>query len=256
MSKTSYQLPNGHWVQQLNRYETDFLFQEIFVDQCYLKHGITLTPNASVFDIGANIGLFSLYIKQKFPSSNIYAFEPIPAIYQLLCLNLADFSTGVQTYNYGLAEQVKTAFFDYYPGYSVVSGLQVARQRAAEILSSGMPDPKEQDLLNRRLEPYTQLQCQFTTLSSMLSQANISQLDLLKIDVEGAELAVLQGIDDGDWSKIRQMVVEVHNADDLSAIMALLADKPFKLHLEADARLKGAGIYNLFAIGVASDSTA
>jgi len=256
MSKTHYQLPNGHWIQQCNSYETDFLFQEIFVEQCYLQHGIKLPANATVFDVGANIGLFSLYIKQKFPSSQIHAFEPIPAIYQLLHLNLAEFATGVQTYNCGLAEQIKTASFDYYPGYSVVSGIQVEKQRALEILQSGMPTSQERDLLNQRLSAYTRLQCQFTTLTRVLSQANITQIDLLKIDVEGAELAVLKGIADNDWPKIRQIVLEIHSANELQAILTLLEDKGFKLQLEEDPKLKGAGIYQLFAFGVENAATA
>ena len=38
---------------------------------------------------------------------------------------------------------------------------------------------------------------------------NISRLDLLKIDVEGAELAVLRGIDARDWVKIKQVCSQV-----------------------------------------------
>lgn len=256
MTKASYQLPNGQWIHQLNAYETDFVFKEIFVDECYLNYGIHLPPNAVVFDVGANIGLFSLYVKQKFPTSKLYAFEPIPAIYQLLCLNTAAFGNSMQTYNCALADRAQTMPFSYYPGYSVISGLQVNKQRAAEILTSGMrtynakKDLQTAALVNQRLEPQTSFQCQVTTLSTVIQQAGITKIDLLKIDVEGAELAVLNGITESDWPKIRQIVIEVHSPQDLTAIMALLADKPFNLHVEADKRLQSSGIYNLFAIGV------
>ena len=256
MSKANYKLPNGQWIHQLNSYETEFVFHEIFVDEIYLKHGITLPLNATVFDIGANIGLFSLYINSKFPTSKLYAFEPVPDIYQRLCLNVAEFANTIQTYNCGLLDQVNTVPFDYYPGYSVISGLQVNKQRAAEILNSGMrtqsaeANLRTEDLVNQRLEPHTRLQCQVTTLSTVLSQAQITRVDLLKIDVEGAELGVLKGIAASDWPKIRQIVMEVHSQKDLQPIMTLLEAKSFKIHLEVDKRLKSSGIYNLFATGV------
>jgi FkbM family methyltransferase len=254
MSKANYKLPNGQPIHQLNLHETDFIFHEIFVEEIYLQHGITLPVQATVFDIGANIGLFSLYIKHKFPSSKLYAFEPIPEIYQLLCLNVAAFASTIHTYNFGLFDQITTLPFDYYPGCSVMSGLQVKRPRATEILTTGMQSRSTQDqrqitaLVKQRLASHSTWQCQVTTLSTMLRHTQSTKVDLLKIDVEGAELSVLKGIIESDWPKIRQIVLEVHNPDDLPAIMMLLKAKHFKVHIEADRWLKSAGIYNVFAM--------
>lgn len=47
--------------------------------------------------------------------------------------------------------------------------------------------------------------CQVVPLSLALHQLGIPVVDLLKVDVEGDELAVLQGIDDEDWPKIHQV---------------------------------------------------
>lgn len=47
--------------------------------------------------------------------------------------------------------------------------------------------------------------CQVVPLSLALHQLGVPVVDLLKVDVEGDELAVLQGIDDEDWSKIHQV---------------------------------------------------
>lgn len=49
-------------------------------------------------------------------------------------------------------------------------------------------------------------------LSDVLRDEQIERVDLLKIDVEGAEWDVLMGVVDGDWPKIRQLVIEVHDA--------------------------------------------
>ena len=37
-----YVLPNGLEIVHLNQYETDYVYKEIFEDQCYLRHGIRL----------------------------------------------------------------------------------------------------------------------------------------------------------------------------------------------------------------------
>src|SRR5439155_16717163 len=52
-NRARYVLPNGLEIVHLNPYETDYVYQEIFEDQCYLKHGIRLQDGGTVVDIGA-----------------------------------------------------------------------------------------------------------------------------------------------------------------------------------------------------------
>ena len=68
-------------VVQLNKDETQFLHEELFQERSYLKHGIVLEKGACVFDVGANIGLFSLFVARECEAARIYAFEPLAPIY-------------------------------------------------------------------------------------------------------------------------------------------------------------------------------
>ena len=54
-------LPNGKEISVINKDEVAFLYKEIFEDKSYLQHGIDLKPGDTVLDVGANIGLFSLF---------------------------------------------------------------------------------------------------------------------------------------------------------------------------------------------------
>ena len=54
------QLPNGRSVTCVSKDEVAFLYKEIYSDNCYLRHGLSLQPGDMVVDIGANIGLFSM----------------------------------------------------------------------------------------------------------------------------------------------------------------------------------------------------
>ena len=84
-------MPNRLVVSHLNRNETDFTYKEIFEENAYFRHGVTLRDGDCVFDVGANIGLFSLYVGSKCLDAAIYAFEPLPPIFEILNLNAENY---------------------------------------------------------------------------------------------------------------------------------------------------------------------
>ena len=45
--------------------DVHYLYKEIFVDQAYLRHGIRICPASTVIDVGANVGLFSIFAASK-----------------------------------------------------------------------------------------------------------------------------------------------------------------------------------------------
>lgn len=60
-----------------------------------------------------------------------------------------------------------------------------------------------------------------------------TQIDLLKVDVEGDELAVLEGVSKDDWPRIRQVAVEVHDSlGRLKATVSLLERAGFAVTVE------------------------
>jgi hypothetical protein len=73
-------------------------------------------------------------------------------------------------------------------------------------------------------------------------------VDLLKVDVERAELAVLAGIAPADWPRIRQVALEVHDAGGrLAAVRALLEGAGFGVVVSQDSALTGSNLYNVYA---------
>lgn len=248
-----YQLPNGKLIFQINNYETDYVYNEIFNEHIYLQHDISIKDNAVIFDIGANIGIFSLYIKQFYPTSQIYAFEPSPDTFAILDLNVATFDNSIKTYNVGLSDDDKDRIFYYYPEFTVISGFHANQKRDAEIITSGIQCHTQQEiasvsqLVNKRLAKLVPYQCQVKTISTIIKSEKITTIDLLKLDVEGSELAILKGIAEEDWAKIKQIVMEVHNKNDLDIICDLLNRKLYTIKVAADKRLQNAGIYNLYA---------
>ena len=88
------------------------LYREIFTERTYERHGIALHEGATVFDVGANIGLFSLHLSRTVTGIRLHAFEPVPDIYEALNRNLAEHAPQARSYNLGLAEKSGEAIFE------------------------------------------------------------------------------------------------------------------------------------------------
>ncbi|KAI5073303.1 hypothetical protein GOP47_0011316 [Adiantum capillus-veneris] len=81
-------------------------------------------------------------------------------------------------------------------------------------------NPEERIRVQRGIvEPYffegaRQYVVPMTTLSDVMEERGIERVDILKVDVEGAELMVLKGVQDVHWSRISQVVMEVPDIDE------------------------------------------
>jgi amino acid adenylation domain-containing protein/FkbM family methyltransferase len=253
-----YRLPNNLAVVQQNKYETDFFYRQIFVEQTNLKHGIHLPPRACVFDVGANIGLFTLYASMLCKDATVYAFEPIPPIFETLKLNASVYEVNVKLYNCGLSNANRKVTFTYYPHSSCMSGYyadaDLDRQTLSLILKQQNDQPQMtdfapylDDIAGERIKSEAFL-CQLRTISEIITENSIECVDLLKIDVEKSELDVLQGIENEDWEKIRNIVIEAHDVNgQLERIRTLLEQRGYHVIVEQDMSLDRTGLFNIYA---------
>jgi amino acid adenylation domain-containing protein/non-ribosomal peptide synthase protein (TIGR01720 family)/FkbM family methyltransferase len=263
-----YPLPNGMTIAHQNKNETDYLYEEIFQKRTYVRHGVELEDGCCVFDVGANIGMFSLFVNQECRGASIYAFEPLAPIYEKLKVNAGLYGSNVRLFNIGISDAEKVETFTYYPRYSMMSGTSAYADPAGEVevikrfLSNegrgGDADVADllehaDELLEGRFANEVH-ECRLRTLSSVISENKVERIDLLKIDVQRAEMDVLRGISDEDWRKIRQVVMEVHDAQGAPSegrtkeTGDLLRGKGFDVVVEQDELLKGTDRYNLYAV--------
>jgi len=251
-----------------------FAYDEIFRKRQYSGHGIVLEPGAVVFDVGANIGLFSLFVDQECGGDvTLFVFEPIPETHGLLARN-AERLRRAHLYDCGLTRLggPKQATFRYYPGSSGLSTMKPTEIEA--LVNSTDPDTVIKTIREsnpglfylalplypirrwmvrtvraRRLRG-RELSCSLSTLSAIFSLHGIDRVDLLKVDVEGAELDVLEGLEESDWPKVQQLVVEVHDLDDrLGRMTRMLVGRGFEVHADVQewSTDSVAATYMLFA---------
>jgi amino acid adenylation domain-containing protein/FkbM family methyltransferase len=257
-----YKLPNGMAVFHQNKNETDFVYDEIFEQHVYLKHGITLAEGDCVFDVGANIGMFTLFVGQHCRDATIYAFEPIPPVFDSLRRNVELYDLNVTLLQCGVSARTHEDTFAFYPHASLLSSRYTDATEVRQVVKSFLRNqqntngedaalPSEtllDELVAERLkvERYT---CQLRPLSEVIREFSIERIDLLKIDVEKSELDVLAGIAEGDWPKIQQMIVEVHDIEGrLELVSDLLRSRGYRLEVDQDRLLEGTGLYNVYAV--------
>ena len=248
-----YRLPNELEVVHHNRSETDLIYKEIFEGRTYLKHGLTLPDGACVFDVGANIGLFTLFVHQHCQNARVFAFEPSPPIFEKLAANAALYDLDVELFNCGLSNETKQLPFTFYPKMSSMSGvyadaaLDESLSRPALANREHVVAQDQDELLAGHFVAET-FQCEFRTLSEVMREHNVKRIDLLKIDVEKSELDVLAGIGPAEWKKIEQVVMEVHDLEGrLEEVTTLLRERGFAVAVEQDEWLQQTGLYNVYA---------
>ncbi|MFW9971967.1 MAG: FkbM family methyltransferase [Candidatus Odinarchaeota archaeon] len=263
-------LPNGEKIYYIDRLSALDIYEEIYIEKDYLQFGIKVNDNDVIFDIGANIGLFSRFITQQARNLRIFAFEPVPIIYKVLEANLRNLPANIKTYDIGLAENNRITKIYYYPKVSADSAirpfdwdLKVNQfiQHYNEMFVEIVPIAKIVPKFLRKFVVKAWLKnnykskmvdCTLRTLSDIILENNIECIDLLKIDAENYEQEVLAGIKEEDWNKIRQISMEIHThikdgENLLNEIVEMLKEKSFQVDVDLDSRFVIMGVFMLYA---------
>jgi 31-O-methyltransferase len=239
----------------LRHYDTSqLLFQlaEIAGDRCYLRHGVAVGPGDVVLDVGANVGVAAAFFAAQCGAARVHSFEPVAPVYALLRENVAGLAACV-AHPYGLSRAVGEAPITFYRGAAAMSGLYADPARDRELVRTalgnlGVCGGAADAELAGRYDPVG-LTCELRTLSGVLAEHGLERVDLLKIDVERAELDVLAGLADADWPRIRQLVVEVHDEDGrLDAMAGELRGRGFAVAAEQEAAMRDTAVWMLYAV--------
>jgi 31-O-methyltransferase len=245
-------LPDGLTVFSLNADETRFVHREVFSERCYLQHGIELHDGDCVFDVGANIGLSALFFHRQCSHLRIYAFEPSPATFECLKANIEFHKVDARLFECGLGRESGTANFSFYPANTVMSGfhadLAIDRSISKTYMVNSGFSPQNADRMLGFLFKEVTFPCRLRTLSEIVDEERIAQIDLLKLDVEKSEREVLAGIRAEHWARICQVAIEVHDETGcLDEVRRLLTEHGFLVTVEQDPLLKGTVLFNLYA---------
>ena len=199
-TKTTVSLANIEW-QLIDPASFVFQYAEIFQKQIYQFPAQTPAPR--IIDCGANIGLSVIYFKRLHPESRITAFEPDPQIFSVLKKNIRQC------------------------GYADVELVNKAVWTEAATLEF-LPDGSDGGRMVQMSSDRQHIQVPTVRLADFLNEP----IDLLKIDIEGAETAVLQDCQD-KLQHVRHLFVEYHSftaeQQHLHVLLTTLAAAEFRV---------------------------
>jgi FkbM family methyltransferase len=195
----------GHPVAFFDYFTLVHMFETIFAYRDYFFRAGTSKP--MILDCGSNIGLSVLYFKREYPESRVIAFEPDPATFKRLEQNVAAHGLrDVRLHNRAVYSAAGPIDFHYDPA--------APGSLSMSVRGEWMPAAQKVEAV---------------TLSSFIE----GEVDFLKLDVEGAEMAVLEEVArSGKLRHIREMAVEYHHhavptEDRLSEMLRLLEDNGY-----------------------------
>ena len=145
-----------------------------------------------VIDVGANIGTFSLLVNCRNPRAKIFAYEPELSNYELTEENIRLNGVGhnIKCFSLAVAETEGNKTF-------YISTLEYAHSLEMENIEGGD--------FNKKITVNT------TTIEQILKSNNLDRLDLLKLDIEGTEYAVLYNLPLDLYNKIKYIALEIHD---------------------------------------------
>lgn len=165
-------------------------FDEIVKEQVYQDVLRQVPKCETIVDLGANIGLASLYFAASYPGCRILAVEPNDSSYKLLNSNLGKLiATGrCKTLNAGVWSSETTLAPDdsFEAGhYSAFATREVSVEAERDSGMIGLP------------------------MRRILAHSGFEKIDLLKVDIEGAEVELFKG--DLDWLRqVGAIAIEFH----------------------------------------------
>lgn len=182
------------WLSSLSIHDTPgsstvkTIINELAKDE-YGLNKMAFAPGDVVLDVGANVGVVSLYLGLKYPDIRILAFEPIRETYEALLRNLSvNKVTNVEPYNVAVWSKCKPVWIGFAPEHSGGSSMFI-------------------NVPNQRMAPAISMQQVFELVGWS------HRVRLLKMDIEGAEHGIVRYTGPSLWRRVDYLTMEIHSSE-------------------------------------------
>lgn len=165
-------------------------FHEVFKEQVYAGVASRIARCGTVIDLGGNIGLATLYFAHRYPGCRLLVVEPNPPTYDLLVRNVRGLveegrCRTLMAAVWGEEAELAAAPIDSEHHYSAFATRPLAEGESGGAAMRGLP------------------------MRRLIADSGFETVDLLKVDIEGAEVELFRG--DVDWLRgVGAIAIEFH----------------------------------------------
>lgn len=207
---------------KLRKQSTDLMaLTHVWLIEEYKKENFEIKPNDIVIDVGAHIGLFTIYASQFCTKGKIYSFEPVTENYELLLenikLNNLDYVTSFNQAVSNSNEPIKLFLNNDESGHSMFS-----KSSKSVIIDS-------------------------ISLQKFFDENQIKHCNFLKLDCEGAEYEIIKNLPLEYFQKIDKLVIEYHMADSHPEFLIELKEILLRQNFEIETKKLFSDIGFLYA---------
>jgi FkbM family methyltransferase len=181
---------------------------EFFSPEAFIVDEFPDCEPAVIYDIGANIGVASLFFGVRYPRAAIYGFEPLPSNYEVCSMNYQNLNQA-RAFPWALGSSTGTATFEFEANDN--RGGRLAASSAVHSKSSSQS-----------------LSVEVFTIADVIREKQLGAPELLKIDVEGAELEVLKGMGN-HVASVKAIHLETHGPGLRAQCLCWLRDNGFSV---------------------------
>lgn len=202
---------------------TDLMaFTHVWLLREYDRPDFKIHNEDTIIDIGAHIGLFTLFASQFCKKGRIFCFEPVKENYDLLVTNLQiNKMTNVKPFNIAVSQkigEVKIFLNEDESGHSMFA------------------------------QGTKSIQIESTSLKDIIDTNSLEKCDFVKMDCEGVEYEIIDSLPLDYFDKIKKMCIEYHFVDEKPYLIQNMIKKLTELSYSTSSRDISKSIGFLYAI--------
>lgn len=167
-------------------------FKESFFEEVYYKNlpkSLLKKDNPTIIDIGANVGFFSILSILKFKNPNIISFEPIKRNFDMLKKNISEINQkNLRIVNKAVSNTNGEIILKFDKNQDITT--------SASIFDNKYGNDEEKVVS--------------TTLLDIFSEYKLNEIDVLKLDCEGAEYEIIYNTPKSFFDKVKCITLETH----------------------------------------------
>lgn len=168
-------------VELRNNFADAFVLNEAFIGHEY-DTGLLASEPSVIFDIGANVGFLTVYLKMRYPQARVFCFEPDPDNFKQLVATTRQFP-DVTCFQTAVGAKNEQRAFYRSPVFHMRNSLI-------------------------KVEGSESFEVEVISLDEAMHRAGVASIDLLKFDVEGAEVEIFPPFT--HFEAVRAIVGEIH----------------------------------------------
>jgi len=181
----SVKLPDLEDAIVLRRHTTDIAaFEQVFISREYDLPLHSPDPKF-IIDGGANVGCASIFFAQRYPNASIYAIEPENSNYEVLTRNAKH--------------------------YKNITPIEAAVWNEDTFVEIANPLDEKWSFRVQNSSRNSSTPIRAVTVSSLMAEAGFDRVDILKLDIEGAEIELLDAKCKEWIDRVDVIVIELHD---------------------------------------------